>query len=110
MQDYKIYRLWEFSISQIWFHEFEKSNKQPLKKRPTFLRITHQQSWHEAPVTHQLKPSKATEKDNLIRQYRIANTACVQKKLKIVLVDTKEGTCMSCDKSKNQVEGKKNQF
>jgi intein/homing endonuclease len=30
---------YKFSISQIWFHEFEQINKQPMEKRPPFLQI-----------------------------------------------------------------------
>jgi hypothetical protein len=55
----EIYWFYKFSISQIWFHEFEQINKQPMEKRPPFLQIACQQSWHEGSMTHQLKPSKA---------------------------------------------------
>lgn len=43
-------------------HKLEQIYKQPLDIRPTFLTITSQHFWHEAPVTNQLQPGKTEEK------------------------------------------------
>ena len=55
-------------------HKLEQIYKQPLDIRPTFLTITSQHFWHEAPVTNQLKPCKTDEtfpqRNQVLKQYQ----------------------------------------